>query len=374
MIKTLSVCMIVKNEAAFIDAAIKSVGEIADQVVVVDTGSTDGTQEIARSAGAEVFSLPWPGSFAASRNESLSHATGDWILILDADERLHKNSAQSLRYLVNSAPAALIELKIINYMDDLQAQTASEHYSVRLFPNHYGLSFTGRIHEQLVVPHGVEIPRQWCRDITIEHYGYQPSVVKERNKSERNLDLLLQCIADDPENPFHHFNLAQTLSVLGEQDQAISALQQALFLAGGQGPAWEAVAWIQLFALVLTHRGVEAAAPILEQCPEDCKANPDYWIARAQFEAASGNALKAINAFRTAAEYKHLPIMTNSRIDRSSVTWKPYFGIANVYLAMGDLETAYLYLIQALRECPNNPVVKQQYTDLRQLLKPIVGG
>jgi tetratricopeptide (TPR) repeat protein len=66
--------------------------------------------------------------------------------------------------------------------------------------------------------------------------------------------------------------------------------------------------------------------------------------------------------------------MTNSRIDRSSVTWKPYFGIANVYLAMGDLETAYLYLIQALRECPNNPVVKQQYTDLRQLLKPIVGG
>lgn len=158
MIKTLSVCMIVKNEAAFIDAAIKSVGEIADQVVVVDTGSTDGTQEIARSAGAEVFSLPWPGSFAASRNESLSHATGDWILILDADERLHKNSAQSLRYLVNSAPAALIELKIINYMDDLQAQTASEHYSVRLFPNHYGLSFTGRIHEQLVVPHGWRSP------------------------------------------------------------------------------------------------------------------------------------------------------------------------------------------------------------------------
>src|SRR5205823_1109121 len=82
----LSVCLIVKNEERFLAQSLKSVREIAQQIVVVDTGSTDRTVEIAKEFGAEVHSFTWCDDFSAARNVALEHATGDWVLALDADE------------------------------------------------------------------------------------------------------------------------------------------------------------------------------------------------------------------------------------------------------------------------------------------------
>lgn len=365
---SLSVCLIAKNEADCIEGAIKSVRDIADQIVVIDTGSTDGTDEIARTAGAEVFSRPWSGSFAASRNESLAQATGDWILILDADEKLDQKSIPALRELMALPPAAY-ELKIKNYMDDMLEETASIHYTVRLFPNHIGLQYIGVIHEQIFCANPEHnVPRKWCQDVTILHYGYRHSVVQAKEKTQRNHDLLLKAIMQEPTNPFHHFNLAQTLSIAGDQEGALFELDRAISLLGCFDSAWRQTAWIQLLTLTYQIHGIEAAHQVLENYPDDCKENPDFWITLAHISEP----MQAIACYERAASYKGKPVQ--GRSDASSSTWKPYLGIANIWLKLGQPETAYIYLTHAYRESPKNPLIRQQHRELHEILTPILRG
>src|SRR5262245_1489579 len=84
----ISAAMIVRDEEAYLDDCLKSIVDEVDEIVIVDTGSRDRTCDIARRYGARLFDLPWTGDFAAARNHALDRASGDWILYIDADERL----------------------------------------------------------------------------------------------------------------------------------------------------------------------------------------------------------------------------------------------------------------------------------------------
>ena len=113
----LSVCMIVKNEERFLGQCLASVKDIADELIVIDTGSTDRTIEIAREHGAQVGHFEWCNDFAAARNVSIAPATGDWILFLDADEELSPAEKQNLPALLDSDNVALIRLPLINALN-----------------------------------------------------------------------------------------------------------------------------------------------------------------------------------------------------------------------------------------------------------------
>ena len=99
----LSVCLIAKNEERFLDGCLESIRGLADQIILVDTGSTDRTVEIARAHGAEVHFRAWDNDFSAARNAALLHARGDWILVLDADEEVSKAHHSNLRALLTQA-------------------------------------------------------------------------------------------------------------------------------------------------------------------------------------------------------------------------------------------------------------------------------
>jgi len=96
----LSLCMIVKDEESVIEDCLKSVKGVVDQIVVVDTGSRDSTIEICKRYGAEVYYYRWRDDFSAARNESIKYARGDWILWMDADERLDPGSVEKLKRLL----------------------------------------------------------------------------------------------------------------------------------------------------------------------------------------------------------------------------------------------------------------------------------
>jgi glycosyltransferase involved in cell wall biosynthesis len=146
---SLSVCMIVRDEEGHLAGCLDSVQAIADQVVIIDTGSVDSTENIARQFGAEVYFSPWENDFAAARNVSLSYATGDWILWLDADERLMPESLPVIAALCQPALRPIIyNVNIKNLQKDGHNYSLSRSH--RFFSRQPGIYFTGPIHEQFL--------------------------------------------------------------------------------------------------------------------------------------------------------------------------------------------------------------------------------
>jgi glycosyltransferase involved in cell wall biosynthesis len=140
-----SLCLMVKNEAAHLPACLRSAADVVQEMIVVDTGSTDDTKEVAASLGARVFDFAWVDSFAAARNESLRHATGDWIFWLDGDEYLDETNRHKARALF----ASLGQEKVPAGADDASAVGAVRHAA-----NTKGVSLEGaNLGTRVRVPH-----------------------------------------------------------------------------------------------------------------------------------------------------------------------------------------------------------------------------
>ncbi|UCH09865.1 MAG: glycosyltransferase, partial [Fidelibacterota bacterium] len=231
----LSVCMIVRNEATMLPDCLASITGVADQLIVLDTGSTDETPAIAESFGAEVHRFKWVDDFAAARNESLRYAVGDWILWLDADERLLSASVGPLKQLIIPVKQPTIyQVQIRNIQPDGKSYTLS--ISHRLFSRHPKLRFSGRIHEQvhpsLRAAKGVEKKSL----VVLEHQVYALDKEQMRIKLERNQTLLERMVAEEPNSGYAHYTLGQNYALLGEHEQALRVYHQALEINEFKGP------------------------------------------------------------------------------------------------------------------------------------------
>jgi GT2 family glycosyltransferase/tetratricopeptide (TPR) repeat protein len=223
-----SLCLIVKNEEANLPACLSSAADLVDEIIVVDTGSTDGTKEVAARFGAKVHDFPWVDSFAAARNESLRHAGGDWIFWLDADDRLDADNRRKLRVLFAGLGGenAAYSMKCV-CLPDPQFGTATIVDHVRLFRRHPHVHWRYRVHEQIlpaVRQAGGEVR---STDIHIHHVGYQDGATRHR-KQERDLRLLHLDQADHPDDPFTLFNLGWAYEELGRAAQALPLLRRSL--------------------------------------------------------------------------------------------------------------------------------------------------
>ena len=174
---TLSVCMIVKNEEKNVEECLETVKDFADQVVVVDTGSTDRTVEIAEKYGIAVIRSDWRGDFSYSRNISLDHATSQWVLWLDADDRVPLSEAEKFKRLKTAPPDRAFYLKVRNVR---QGGFGEQWYQLRLFPNHPEIRFERKVHEQV----GFAIKKLkmpvFRVDVRIDHIGYDNPGVKRK--------------------------------------------------------------------------------------------------------------------------------------------------------------------------------------------------
>jgi tetratricopeptide (TPR) repeat protein len=212
--------MIVKNEERNLESCIQPMKSIVDEIVVVDTGSTDGTKEIAKELGARVFDFSWCDDFGAARNESLRHAGGDYILWLDADDRVDESEVEKIKRLKRRFPLRKNEAYyfIINSQSPIDGETL--FYQIRIFPKVEGVKFEGKIHEQVVY----NLQRLGLRlvntDIRVRHSGYR-DLTTIQEKSERNLRILQKELERDPENILLHFYTSRTLAGMGRQDEAV---------------------------------------------------------------------------------------------------------------------------------------------------------
>jgi len=226
---TLAVCMIVKDESERLSNAIESVKEVADQVIVVDTGSTDNTVACARSLGAYVVQYPWQDDFADARNRSLAEAECDWILCLDADEYLVPESESALlKALAGEAGGYMVR---IESRVDSKAGRTFVNFFPRLFRNLEGISFEGKVHEQVTQSiQRLGLPIE-VSDIVIRHTGYALSGSDLKAKAQRNAALLLKEVEERPEDALVLFHLGEAYTMLERHGDAVDAYDRAL-LAG----------------------------------------------------------------------------------------------------------------------------------------------
>jgi glycosyltransferase involved in cell wall biosynthesis len=220
----LSLCMIVKNEEKNLAKALGSVKDIAFEKIVVDTGSTDKTVEIAKKNKAKVYPFKWINDFASARNFAIEKAIGDWILVLDADEFIYPEDAGILLSILNETlseqkkweSCLAISCMLVNLDDNGRQMTKSS--ILRIFRNKPSIRFTGRIHEQIAVDINSITHTD---DVTIYHTGYSETAHKETGKASRNIALLRAELASDPKNLGLKAYLANTLSMgTDEESQA----------------------------------------------------------------------------------------------------------------------------------------------------------
>jgi glycosyltransferase involved in cell wall biosynthesis/tetratricopeptide (TPR) repeat protein len=224
-----SLTMIVKNEAHNLPTCLGSVADLVDEIIVVDTGSTDDTVAVAERHGARVFHFPWVDSFAAARNETLRHARGEWVFWMDADDRLDAENREKFRRLLAELPSdrgAAYIFKCLCMPDpETGAETEVDH--VRLFPNLPGLQWEHRVHEQILPAlRRREVRTRWC-DVTVHHVGYQDPA-QQPAKLQRNLRLLTLEYQEQQDHPFTLFNLGQLYLDMGRVPEALEMLRRSL--------------------------------------------------------------------------------------------------------------------------------------------------
>ncbi|WP_096199101.1 glycosyltransferase [Bacillus sp. FJAT-45350] len=228
----ISFCMICKNEEKMIARCLNSIKHVVDEMIVVDTGSTDKTIQIATSLGAKVYQHEWVHDFAVARNSGLERATGDWILFLDADEELHPEDGKKLRKFAKYSRAPGCYLKLINFVgksDNFKSSTKDTVPVLRFFRNHHDIRFVGRVHEQIGGSIRARYETKYIpyENIRIFHYGYLEDIVKEQDKIKRNFKLIKKQVEEEPKNPFHHYNIAGEYIRVNQFQFALEHLRKA---------------------------------------------------------------------------------------------------------------------------------------------------
>ncbi len=223
-----SLTMIVKNEEKNLPDCLRSVRDLVDEAVVVDTGSSDRTREVARSFGCVLAEFPWVDHFAAARNAALDHATGDYAFWMDADDRLDDENRAKLKLLVAGLAGAndAYVMKCLCVPDKPGAGgTVVDH--VRLFRRLPAHRWTFRVHEQILPAlRSTKTEVKWS-EVTVLHVGYVDAAVRRR-KLDRDLKLLRLDEAEEPTNPFTLFNLGSVFNELGDHRSALVVLEKSL--------------------------------------------------------------------------------------------------------------------------------------------------
>ncbi|SRR5579875_132421 len=351
----ISLCMIVKNEERFLEACLRSVEGIVDEINVVDTGSTDRTLEIAQRFGARIEHREWRNDFAWARNEALAMATKRWTLVLDGDEEIAPESRRHLLDL-RTVPSYLTVLytRIHNDTTEHGAAAMMSHSLPRIFPTTPRIRYKGLIHETLVVDDGKTRATAVITPVRILHRGYTLEIIGARKKDDRNAPLLHRATIENPDDSFSWFNYANYLLGHEQYEEGIDAMERMVEMERNKEMrGYVPLGYVFLAGAYAAHRGdFERALVTIDECLERA---PGYVLAiygKAEILARAGR-------FEEAREWFEKSIATKIREERYNVVdeeialWKAHSNIAATYANEGRFEEAIPWLEEAHRNKPD---------------------
>lgn len=347
---SISLCVIVRDEAEMLPGFLSAVAGAWDEIVAVDTGSVDGTPRLLAEVGARVVDRPWSDDFSAARNAGLEEARGDWILVLDADERPGAGFASELRRLLLQPGLGAATLRV-------RSRFASGHFRdstlLRLFRRDPEVRFRHAIHEDAWPAVEAMLRRTGRRlaalEEPVEHLGYVRGRAAARDKLQRDARLLRASLLADPADLYCWFRLLELARFWGDpvlgRDAAAGLI--ALLEAGadlrGLHFGGEALA----LAAAASHPGdPRAALDLVVRFQERCDGSPALLLARGELREAAGDAAAA------EADYRRCLLASDPTVQR--VTIRPMLALARLDLAAGRTAEALVRVDAALDLAPHD--------------------
>ena len=295
----ITAAMIVRDEEAYLGDCLRSIGDVVDEVVIVDTGSVDRSPDIAQAAGARVVSVPWSGDFAAARNRALDEARGDWILYVDADERVVSVDREAFRAQLGDQELAALTVRF------RPASGLSRYLEPRIFRRHPEIRFEGRFHESHLPALRRHLRSSGRRignsTVEVDHLGYDGP---QDHKHARNLPMLEARLADTPGHVYSWVHLGCTHEALGQRERARRAWGRGVERVRSKNGREPRDCFPFLALLHFGERWGEATDEILEESLELFPENlwlrwleAKRWMANRRYEQALP-LLEAIDARR----------------------------------------------------------------------------
>jgi len=296
----ISLCMIMRDEEGHLGRCLTSVQGAVDEIIIVDTGSVDRSVEIAAGFGATILHEEWRGDFAAPRNTAIDAASGDWILVLDADEEVI--GARALRQLVRQEGVEGWSLREVNFIGEERGIDSVVMSAFRLFRNRPEYRYEGALHEQVVdkvanAGYGV---RRFA-DVEIHHYGYLEPTSRAKKKTDRNMAIVQEELRRKPDDAFTLFNAGVEYQRVGRHTEALDHFARS-FRNLSSLDAYYASLLVRNIAtsLYMTGRNDEA----LDVLADALQAYPDFadlhhlegrvFVARREYRAAVRSFKRAI--------------------------------------------------------------------------------
>ncbi|MEW6698048.1 MAG: glycosyltransferase [Bacillota bacterium] len=347
----ISGCLIVKDEAEALEKCINSMLPILDELIIVDTGSTDNTVEIAKKYTDKIYYFTWQNDFAEARNFALSKAKKDWIIFLDADEYFSERSLKNIRKTINEENGKADAFLINGYNILLSSGEVKDKFTViRIFRNSPEIRYQGRIHEYLRKKGQFTIVD--CTDIIeIFHTGYNKVVADKKNKNERNLSLLLQDLAERPDDGNTHFYLALQYLAMEDHEKVLyhsrKSLDCGITILGREASAY--VNYVKT-SLKLGRDDIDELIDMCCECIHKHPRFPDGYLSLAECLLQKGDldgAVKQLEDFLDNNFKDDLKYVSNINI---GVYQNIYQKLGDIYYEKKDLNKAVYYYVKFLKQ------------------------
>jgi tetratricopeptide (TPR) repeat protein len=354
--------MIVKDEERLIAQCMTSVKDFVDEIIVVDTGSEDRTVEIAEALGAKVFLHPWTGDFSEARNHAIDHATGHWILVLDADEKLALCDAARLPDLTANTTCEGFKLIQRNYLWDARVACSKptppgyeegSKYSncvdlpvIRLFKNIPEIRYQGRVHE-LVDPvfEARQLPFEHT-PLVIHHFGKVGDRDRLETKKQIYLDLGARKAEEEPTSAMAQYEMGIQLFELDRFVESIPYFEAAYHL----NPKFD---FAKFYLALAYHRigRLQEAGPYYEQCLATNQNNDRVLLDYANYLRDLGHLKKAVKSYRKCVALN----------PRNALA---FFNLGGVYLTLGKTDEGFKSLTKSLDLNPDSEVLFENFARL----------
>jgi glycosyltransferase involved in cell wall biosynthesis len=360
----ISLCMIVKNEEKVLQRCLESIKDVVDEIIIVDTGSFDKTEEIALHYVDKVYNFKWTNSFSDARNFAQSKATGEWILVMDADEYVDSNNlkevVEDLKLIKQDLDA--FEVKIFNFTGTY-GERIVQHKSLRIYKNTPSVCYERAVHEQIIKKDD-ELIVDSC-NLILYHSGYLSKIVKEKNKSERNTALIEQEMKVSGHRAFDYFNLGNEYLSLGETEKALDAYVNAYKKKPDFRYSWVSFCLIQIINCLLKLKKYDDGLQVITDAETIYNQSPDFQCLKANIymeQHRYDDAIEVLDEILIHQEKYQNPITS---IDFNE--YHPHQMLASIYEEKQDNEKAVYHSVKALNV--NSHCRKSLYILLKILLK-----